>query len=153
MQLVAFRLNDEEYGVEILETQEIIEMQRITKIPNAPNFVEGIISLRGEIIPIIDLRKRFNLDISNEEEQRIIIVETEGNKVGMIVDEVKEVLSISKDTVKPPPKIAGGINKKYLEGVIKIDDKLLVLLNLTKILDPEEIKEMEKIDLDKEKLN
>ena len=153
MQLVAFRLNDEEYGVEILETQEIIEMQRITKIPNAPNFVEGIISLRGEIIPIIDLRKRFNLDISNEEEQRIIIVETEGNKVGMIVDEVKEVLSISKDTVKPPPKIAGGINKKYLEGVTKIDDKLLVLLNLTKILDPEEIKEMEKIDLDKEKLN
>jgi purine-binding chemotaxis protein CheW len=155
MQLVVFRLDVEEYGVEILETQEIIELEGLTRVPNSPEFVEGIINLRGEIIPIIDLKKRFSLDlkVNKIEEQRIVVVEVDDNKVGMIVDEVKEVLNISEEQISPPPKIAGGIDKKYLEGVVKFEDRLLVLLNLTKILDPEEVKEVGKFSLDQENSN
>lgn len=143
-QLVIFGLGEEEYGVEILETQEIIEKQDLTRVPNAPKFVEGVINLRGEIIPIIDLKKRFNLNFGQEvEEQRVVIVEVESNKVGMIVDVVKEVMSIAKSQIEPPPEIAGGINEKYLDGVVKFEDRLLILLNLVKILDPEEVKEVE----------
>lgn len=149
IQLVIFRLGPEEYGVEILETQEIIEKRDLTRVPNAPEFVDGIINLRGEILPIIDLKKRFDLEVEREiEEQRVVVVEVDGNKVGMIVDEVKEVLNISKEQVDPPPKIAGGINKEYLEGVVKLKDRLLVLLNLTKILAPKEIEEMEQINVE-----
>ncbi|SJZ64630.1 chemotaxis protein CheW [Selenihalanaerobacter shriftii] len=143
LELVIFRLNQKEYGVKVLETQEIIEMQEITRVPNVPKFIRGIINLRGQIIPTIDLKKRFNLKESKKPiEERIIIVEAEGNKVGIVVDEVIEILDLSNKQISPSVKINREINEKYLKKVFKFKDRSLILLNLTPILSPDKIKEV-----------
>ena len=138
-QLVVFTLkqNDTvcEYGVPITKVQEIIPMANPTKLPQAPDFVEGIINLRGRIIPIIDLKKRFDMGASNiTAESRSVVVEVEGQTVGIIVDEVSEVLRLATDSIEPPPAVVGGITSEYLTGVGKLQDRLLILLDMDKIL-------------------
>ena len=103
-QLVVFRLGNEEFCVQILQVQEIILLSPITRVPKTPAFVEGVINLRGEIIPVVDLRKRFGLEVGElGEDARIVVVEVEGNLVGMIVDEVTQTLSIPASQLQPPP--------------------------------------------------
>jgi len=139
LQLVSFKLGDEEFGVDIMQVQEIIRMQDITAVPNAPEFVEGVINLRGRVIPIVDLRKRFGLEEkSHDKATRIIVVKVDDLTVGLIVDEVSEVLRIPVDTVEPPPPIVAGVESEYIKGVGKLEDRLLILLDLSKTLSKEE---------------
>jgi len=117
LQLVAFQLAQEVYGVDIAQVQEIIRMQPITKVPGAPDFVEGVINLRGRVIPVIDLRKRFRLPKGEETKStRIIVVDVPPHTVGMIVDSVDEVLRLSEDKIEPPSPLIASIDTEYIEG-------------------------------------
>ena len=146
LQLVSFKLREEEFAVDILQVQEIIRLQDITNVPNAPAFVEGVINLRGRVIPIIDLRKRFALESAEHSTStRIIVVMIDNVTVGLIVDEVSEVLRIPEDTVEPPPPIVAGIESDYIKGVGKLEDRLLILLDLGKILSQKEKSSLEKV--------
>ncbi len=146
LQLVSFKLREEEFAVDILQVQEIIRLQDITNVPNAPDFVEGVINLRGRVIPIIDLRKRFALErVEHSKSTRIIVVMIDNVTVGLIVDEVSEVLRIPEDTVEPPPPIVAGIESDYIKGVGKLEDRLLILLDLGKILSQKEKSSLEKV--------
>ncbi|NSW76578.1 MAG: chemotaxis protein CheW [Candidatus Atribacteria bacterium] len=139
LQLVAFQLGEESYGVDIAQVQEIIRMQPVTKVPGAPTFVEGVINLRGRVIPVLDLRKRFNLPARQDtKDTRIVVVEVPPHTVGMIVDAVDEVLRISEDKVEPPSPFIASIDTEYLRGVGKLEGKLLILLDLSKVLSKEE---------------
>lgn len=139
LQLVTFNIGREEFSVDILKVQEIIRIMEITRVPRSPEFVEGVINLRGKVIPVVDLRKRFGL--SNAErgkDTRIIVVESTGKTVGLIVDSVSEVLRLPADTVEPPPEMIGSVDSEYIDGVGKLEDRLIILLNLDKVLTPKE---------------
>ncbi|MGQ9473595.1 MAG: chemotaxis protein CheW [Candidatus Caldatribacteriaceae bacterium] len=139
LQLVAFQLGEESYGVDIAQVQEIIRMQPVTKVPGAPTFVEGVINLRGRVIPVLDLRKRFNLPARQDtKDTRIVVVEVPPHTVGMIVDAVDEVLRINEEKVEPPSPFIASVDTEYLKGVGKLEGKLLILLDLAKVLSKEE---------------
>ena len=140
LQLVSFTLGEEEYGVDILQVNEIIRYMDNTKIPNSPMFVEGIINLRGKVIPIIDIRKRFNLpDLPHDNATRIIVVNINGKTVGIIVDSVSEVLRVPRNIIDPAPEVACGIDHEYIKGVGKLQDRLLIIIDLNRILSEEEV--------------
>jgi len=132
-QLVIFQLNDQQYALPIQETQEIIRMSNITRVPNTRHYVEGIINLRGSIVPVINLNKRLNLPAGEYgEDTRIIVVENKGQKVGMIVDVVLEVGRFNPDEIEPPSVAGEGVD--YLKGVVKKKDQLWLLLDLEEII-------------------
>ena len=140
LQLVSFNIGTEEFGVDILKVQEINRMVGITKVPQAPHYVEGVINLRGKVIPIVDLRKRFSLELKEHDKNtRIVVVDIGGNIIGMIVDSVSEVLRLPASTIEPPPEIVTGINSDYIKGVAKLDEKLLIFLDLSKVIDVSEM--------------
>ena len=135
LQLVGFRLGKKEYGIDILKVQEINRIAEITRIPQSPDFVEGVINLRGNVIPIIDLRKRFHMpEREHDRQTRIVVGEIEGRTVGFIVDAVSEVIRLPANSVEPPPKIVADQQVEYIKGVGKLDDRLLMLLDIDKIL-------------------
>jgi len=135
LQLVTFHLGDDEFAVDILNIQGINRMVEITKVPNSPQYVEGIICLRGNILPIIDLRKRLGLPIKEyDKSTRFIVVEIEHRVTGFIVDSVSEVLRINRNITEPPPAIVSGIDSEYITSVAKLEDRLIILLDLNKIL-------------------
>lgn len=152
VQLVIFNLGGETYGIDIASVHEIIRMQAITKVPRTPHFVEGVINLRGKIIPVIDLHKRFNLPQTQEtQHSRIIVVEVVGVTVGMIVDAVSEVLRLPVSNIEPPPPvITGAVDTAYLRGVAKWEDQLIILLDLDKVLLENEQKELQESFLEEE---
>lgn len=134
-QIVTFKLAQEEYGVNIMKVQEIILIGEITKVPEVPEFIEGVINLRGNVIPIIDLRKRFKLaQTSINEDSRIIVVNVNSKTMGIIVDAVNEVLRIANSDIEPTPASIAGVGKEYLKGLIKLDKRLLILLDIEHIL-------------------
>jgi len=134
MQLVSFHVGGEEFGLDILRVQEIIRIQPLTRVPNSPEFVDGVINLRGKVIPVIALRKRFGLDdLSHDKQTRIVVVEIRGTVLGFIVDLVSEVLRIPADTVEPPPRL-GKVEREYVSGVGKLDNRLLILLDVDRLL-------------------
>lgn len=136
LQLVSFRLGQEEYGVEITKVQEIILMGEITKVPQTPEYIKGLINLRSSVIPIVDLRLRFGLPPQDTtDETRIMVVNVRGKTIGIIVDAVSEVLRISKDQIAPPPPTVAGLGREYLTGLVKLDKRLLILLDIERILD------------------
>ncbi len=140
LQLVSFNIGSEEFGVDILKVQEINRMVEITKVPQAPHYVEGVINLRGKVIPIVDLRKRFNLELKEyDKDTRIVVVDINGNILGMVVDSVSEVLRLPANTIEPPPEIVTGINSEYIKGVAKLEDRLLIFLDLSKVIDISEM--------------
>lgn len=146
IQLVGFNLGDEEFGVDILKVQEINRMVDITKVPQSPDFVEGVINLRGEIIPVIDLRKRFGLSKKEADRQtRIIVAEVGDSTLGFVVDAVSEVIRIKSNTVEAPPKIVTGQHADYIHGVGKIDDRLLMLIDIDKVLSQSEISRLDQL--------
>ncbi len=139
MQLVSFRLAQEEYGIEITKVQEIILMGEITRVPQTPDFIQGLINLRNTVIPIVDLRLRFG--VSQEEttdETRIMVINVGGKTIGIIVDAVNEVLRILNDQISPPPPTVVGLGQDYLTGLVKLEQRLLILLDIDKILGDEE---------------
>jgi purine-binding chemotaxis protein CheW len=135
LQLVSFHIGSEEFGLDILRVQEINRMVEITRVPNAPPFVSGVINLRGRVIPIVDLRERFGLSKKeNDKNTRIIVVELKGRVVGFVVDSVQEVLRIPKNITEPPPPMVAGIGSEYITAVGKLEDRLLILIDLERIL-------------------
>ena len=145
-QIITFKVGKEEFSISILQVQEIIRITEVTSVPNSPPFVEGVINLRGNVIPVIDSRKRFGLpEAERTEASRIIVVESDGKIVGLIVDSVTEVLQLSRSTVVPPPDIVGGVDSDYVEGVGKYDDRLVILLNLAKLLTFKESERLEEV--------
>ena len=138
LQLVIFHLAKEEYGLPITKVQEINRLVPITRLPQTPSFMEGIINLRGFIIPIVDLRKRFQLPpVEHTDDTRIIVVEVNGQTIGIIVDSVAEVVSLSQASIEPPPP-AFILDAQYVHGVGKLDERLLILLDIDKILTSQE---------------
>jgi purine-binding chemotaxis protein CheW len=135
LQLVSFKIGEEEFGVDILKVQEINRMIEVTRVPNAPDYVEGVVNLRGKVIPVVDLRKRLGMTSKEKDKNtRIIIVELSGKTVGFVVDAVREVLRIPKSVTEAPPALTAGTNAEYITAVGKLDDRLLTLLDLEKVL-------------------
>jgi purine-binding chemotaxis protein CheW len=134
LQLVSFQVGREEFGVNILKVQEIIRSQELTRVPNLPAFVEGVINLRGRVIPVIALRRCFGLEGRGEERfSRIVVVEVNGTTLGFVVDAVSEVLRISKDTVELSPQL-GKVQRDYISGIGKLDSRLLLMLDLDRLM-------------------
>ena len=135
IQLVLFRLGREEYGISILQVQEIKRITDITRVPHTPDYIKGVINLRGSVLPVLDLKKRLNLPAQEyTEDTRIIIAKINDIAIGMIVDAVSEVMAISGENVEPPLAVVGGIATDYISGVGKLEDRLLILLNLEAII-------------------
>ena len=138
-QIVSFRLANEEYGVDIMRVQEIILPGQITQMPQVPDYICGLINLRGSVIPIVDLRKRFGLTVAKKDENtRIIVVNVAGKTIGIVVDAVNEVLRFSSEQTEPPPSSIVGIEHSYIRGLVKFENKLLILLNIDNVLSHEE---------------
>lgn len=138
-QLVVFKLHNEEFGVEITDVREIVKVGHITRLPHVADYIEGVTNLRGEVIPVISLRKRFGLEAQdNTQDTRIIMLEVNGSMVGFIVDSVTETLRLAESAIEPPPSNIAGLKAHYLAGVGKLEDRLLILLEVDKILTSEE---------------
>ncbi len=146
-QLVSFVIESEEFGVDILKVQEIIRTVEITRVPKSPDFVEGVINLRGKIVPVIDLRKRFGIGRKERDnETRIIVVELVDKVVGFLVDKVKEVIRVEKSIIEPPPELTTSISANYITGVAKLQDRLLILLDLDRVLSSEEQERLTEVE-------
>jgi purine-binding chemotaxis protein CheW len=142
-QLVVFELLHEQYGVDISAVEGIIKMQAITRMPQAPSFVEGITNMRGMVMPVIDLRKRFGLATKEvDKDTRIVVVFMDDKKIGMIVDAVSEVLRVSDEIIEPPPPMVTTVNSAFIKGIAKLDDRLVILLDLDRVLTVEEKEEL-----------
>jgi purine-binding chemotaxis protein CheW len=151
IQLVGFMIGKEYFGVDILMVQEIIRSTPITGVPNSPDFIEGVINLRGNIIPVIDLRKRLNITKPyinlNKDDTWIMILDVEGRITGFIVDKVTEVLKILDESIEPPPDIVvAGLKSQYIQGVCKIDKRLLILLDFNRILLFDELNKLKELE-------
>ena len=135
LKVIVFQLKDEEYGVPVNQVRSIEKIQHITRVPRTDSFVKGVINLRGVVTPLIDLRSRFGLSETDyTDSTRMIIVTLEDMEVGLIVDAANDVIDISNSAIEPPPEVVGAIQAAYINGVAKIDKRLLILLNLDKVL-------------------
>jgi len=148
VQVVSFHLGTEEYGVDISQVQEIIRMVEITHVPRAPHFMEGVINLRGQLIPIIDLRTRFSMQrAEHTKSTRIVVTEIGSKRVGIVVDSVSEVINIPLESVEPAPDMIAGVGTEYIQGVGKVGERLIILLDLTMVISGEEKQQLETIDV------
>ena len=146
LQLVSFKIGQEEFGINILAVQEIIKIIDITTVPNASDYIAGVINLRGRIIPIVHLRKRLHMPIiETDKNTRIIVVEISDKTIGFVVDEVQEVLRISTDITEKPPELVASVDSEYITAVAKLENKLLILLDLEKTLANDELEELENV--------
>lgn len=135
LQLVTFTLEKEEYAVDILSVQEINRITEITRVPNAPDYVEGVINLRGKVIPVVNLRKKFGLDNrETDDSSRVIIMDIQGVTYGLVVDSVSEVLRIPANIVEPPPPMASSMSSMFIKGIAKLENRLIILIDIDKCL-------------------
>ncbi len=136
IQLVGFRLDNEDYAIAITKIQEIILMKPITRIPQVPDFIEGLINLRGSVIPIVNLRKRFGLPAREvDDETRTIVVNVHDKTVGCIVDAVTQVMRINRDQIQPPPLSVLAVAQQYIAGLARLEDRLLIILDIDRLFD------------------
>ena len=133
-QLVAFKLGGEEYGIEISQVREIIRRREITPIPRQPSYVEGVLNVRGTIIPVVNLKKRFGLTGEISKHPHTIIVESGDGLVGLLVEAVSEVLRVPADHIHPPPSVTTGVDSEYLRGICRIGERLLIYLDVKKVV-------------------
>jgi len=143
-QLVTFQLGEELYGVNIMDVKEIVRVQTIRAIPNAPAYVEGIFNLRSEIIPIINLHKRFHIKklITSEEDELLsgfVIIDIDGMKLGIIIDRISRVVTIEKEDIQPPPQMFSGIGAEYIQGVVRQESGYLIILDIRDLFNPKEL--------------
>ena len=147
-QLVTFQLGEEVYAINIMDVKEIVRVQDVRALPNAPSYVEGIFNLRGEIIPIINLHKRFHLKkaLSSEEDDLLsgfIIIEVEKMKLGMIIDRISRVVTIENEFIQPPPQMLTGIGSEYIQGVVRLEEGgYLIILNIRDLFNPRELQKI-----------
>ena len=147
VQIVSFALGKEEYGVDIAQVQEINRMVAITHVPRAPHFMEGVINLRGQLIPIIDLRTRFGMPRAEQTKNtRIVVTEIGGKRVGMVVDSVSEVLRVPSEQIEDAPDMITGVDTEYIRGVGKLGDRLIILLDLGRVISGEEKHDLENLE-------
>jgi purine-binding chemotaxis protein CheW len=140
LQLVSFNLGKELYGIEITKVREIILIAEITRIPETPHFLKGLINLRSTVIPVIDLRARFGLPEGElSDESRIMVLQARGKTIGIVVDAVSEVLRVKQEQIAPPPPTVAGLGRDYLSGLVKLDGRLLILLDIDKIFNEDEL--------------
>lgn len=143
LHIVGFRVGREMFGVEIQMVHEIVRLMEITSVPDAPDYIEGVINLRGKIIPVIDLRKRFGeKEIASSKKNRILVAEVGGRMVGLVVDAASEVLKIPPTNVDPPPNVFEDGELNYVTGVGKLDGRLVILVDLTKIMQRGELRRL-----------
>jgi purine-binding chemotaxis protein CheW len=143
-QVVSFHLDREEYGVDISQVQEIIRLVDITHVPRAPHFIDGVINLRGQLIPIIDLRTRFEMPrIEPTKSTRIVVTELAGKRVGIVVDRVSEVVNIPIENIEAAPEIVAGAGTEYIRNVGKLGDRLIIMLDLAMVVTPQEKRQLE----------
>jgi purine-binding chemotaxis protein CheW len=143
-QLVIFELGEENFGVDIAVVESIIKMQALTKVPHAPGFVEGVTNLRGTVLPVIDLRKRFGMETqAASKETRIVVINMDGIKVGMVVDSVSEVLTIEEKAVEPTPPMVSTVDSAFIVGIAKLEGRLVILLDLARVLSTTEKSRLE----------
>lgn len=152
---VTFVLRGRRFGIEVLKSKEIVSYGKITPIPEAPKYIEGVINLRGSVVPVVDLtRKFFNQPTDFTESTSIIIVEPEIdgsiNLMGIIVDVVKDVIEIKNETIEPPPKYGSKLESEYMSGVVAIDDDFLLMLDIDKVLSSIEMLDTKELVLDRE---
>ena len=149
-QLVIFELANESYGINIAVVESIIKMQAITQLPQTPAYVKGVTNLRGSVLPVIDLRTRFALEAKEDTRQTRIIIVTMGSiKVGVTVDGVSEVLRVSDDLIEPLPPMVNSVNSVFLKGIVRLENRLIILLELGKVLDLNEQQALEALALQK----
>ncbi|MDR0503849.1 MAG: chemotaxis protein CheW [Treponema sp.] len=146
-QLVTFQLGEELYGVNIMDVKEIVRVQAIRAIPNAPTYVEGIFNLRSEIIPIINLHKRFHLKklATSEEDELLsgfIILDIDGMKLGIIIDRISRVVTIEREEIQPPPQMFSGIGAEYIQGVVRQENGYLIILDIRDLFNPKELQKI-----------
>ncbi|MCL1836929.1 MAG: chemotaxis protein CheW [Treponema sp.] len=146
-QLVTFQLGEELYGINIMDVKEIVRVQDIRAIPNAPTYVEGIFNLRSEIIPIINLHKRFHLKklVSSEEDELLsgfVILDIDGMKLGIIIDRISRVITIEREDVQPPPQMLSGIGAEYIQGVVRQEQGYLIILDIRDLFNPKELQKI-----------
>ena len=150
-QFVSFTVGKEEYGVHIEDVQEVVRMPEITHLPQTDSFIKGVINLRGNIIPVIDMRNRFKMDAKDyNETTRVIVVAIEEKLVGMIVDTVSQVLEISEEEISDAPDIINGLSKEYIEGIGKINETMIILLKIDRVLTAAEIEMIADVTEEKE---
>jgi purine-binding chemotaxis protein CheW len=150
LQLVTFQLGEEYYGIDIMQVNEIQKIQDVRTIPNAPSYVEGIFNLRGHIIPIINLHKRFHLRRAalGEEDKLLsgfLILNLDGMQLGVYIDKVSRVVTVDKEKIQPPPQMISGIGTEYIQGVTNEDSGYLIILDIRRIFDPKELQQLGKI--------
>ncbi len=150
LQLVTFRLGDEQYGIDIMEVEGIVRIEDVRAVPNAPSYVEGIFNLRGEIIPVINLHRRFQIRRAElSEEDRLlsgfVIVNVEGRRLAIRIDRVSGVVTITTDQVQPPPQVITGIGTEYVEGVVSHDDRYLIILDTQRLFNATELQQLERM--------
>ncbi len=150
LQLVTFQLSDELYGIDIMDVKEIVPSKEIRSIPNAPSYVEGLFNLRGEIIPIINLHKRFHLRKATLDDEEnllsgFIIIEVEKMKLGVIIDRVERVIAIDQSEIQPPPQMLTGIGAEYIQGVANQNSAYLIILDIRKLFSAKELQKIEEI--------
>ena len=145
-QVVVFDLNEEAHGVGLSQVREIIRMEEITRVPRAPEFVEGVINLRGKVNPVVDLRARFSMPSTERtDEHGIVVVDVDGQDIGMVVDAVTEVSRTPSDSIEPPSSVITTDDSEYLTGIVKADDKLIILLDIAKVISESEASALEEI--------
>ncbi len=147
LQLVTFQLSEELYGIDIMDVKEIVRVQDIRPLPNAPTYVEGLFNLRGEIIPIINLHKRFHLrkaQLDDDEDllSGFIIIDLDGMKLGVIIDKVERVISIDYNEIQPPPQMLAGIGAEYIQGVANQKNGYLIILDIRKLFSAKELQKI-----------
>ncbi len=147
VQLVTFQLGEELYGVDIMDVKEIVKVCDVRQIPNAPYYVEGIFNLRSEIIPVMNLHKRFQikkLEVGEDEEMEggFIILNIDNNKIGIIIDKIARVVTVDMADVKAPPQMISGIGTEYIQGVIRQDEHYLIMLDIRKLFNPKELQKI-----------
>ncbi len=139
-----FRIGDEEYGIEIEHVLEVIGLQKITEVPDMPDYVKGVINLRGQVIPIIDIRKRFNMEPRDYDDRTcVLVVDIRSSNVGFIVDQVSDVLDIPESSVEPPPKVSAGTGSgKFIKGLGKVEENVKIILDVQKLLYEEDLEKI-----------
>jgi len=150
IQLVTFQLGNEQYGIDIMDVEAIVKVEEVREIPNAPSYVEGIFNLRGEIIPVINLHRRFSIrraELSEEDEllSGFIIVNLDGMQLAVIIDRVSRVVTVNVPEIQPPPQMVSGIGAEYIQGVVNREDHYLIILDIRRLFNMRELRALEQI--------